>query len=102
CELPFAAELTDQIETATVRQHQIENDQIGVLGAASRVRVGARDVDVEAVASQRVRDDFGDRGLVFDDENASGHQRLVSSRTSGAAAETKRSRCSGSGRVPAK
>ena len=101
-EVARSAQVSDQIEAAPVRQHQIQNDQIGMLGSHGCIGAGAGNVDTEAVASQCIRNHFGNRRLVFDDQNASAHQRLVNSRTSGAAADTNRSRCSGTGRVPAK
>ena len=74
--VPLCADLPEQIEAAAVGQHQVEHHQStpsSSRSAAARVR---GDGDGVPVAPQRVGDRLGDRGLVFDHENA-GHRNLL-------------------------
>src|SRR5204863_228403 len=60
---------TDEIEAASVGEHEIEHDEIGVSDLAFRCRERCRDRYAEAVSAQREGERFGDSGFIFDDQD---------------------------------
>jgi hypothetical protein len=73
-----------QADAGVAGQHPVQHDQVGQLGQQRGLRVGPRDGNARFVPlmAQVQRDQFGDRGLVLDNQHAS-HQFTADSRPSG-------------------
>ena len=65
------------LDAGQLRQHQVEEDEVGLVGPEARQRlapVGRRD-DPEAVRLERVDERLAERRLVVDDEDRACHSR---------------------------
>jgi hypothetical protein len=66
-------DLTDEVEPATVRQHQVEDDEVGTRQALASLTERGREHRFEAIALERVRHRFGDGRFVFHDQDPVAH-----------------------------
>jgi hypothetical protein len=76
---PVAPQRGTQLETARIRQHDVENDQIGRECSCARQRALAVSgpIHVEAFVQKVLAHECREVGIVFDDEHPFLHQVLV-------------------------
>ena len=72
----LVADRPADFEAVDLRQHQVEDEQIGRARGDGRQRVAARREHLrrEARLVQVARDEIGDVAVVFDDQHSGGHR----------------------------